>query len=166
MKITYWLTGIAFFATTMSSQRAFGNAAFTVMDEMPVWMEMGSLADDALHFDGTFPPISIAVTLLSGAKTINHTGVEAYTDASCATTTGNSFNIGSPGEFTFATSKTYKLGLSATTYTSFLFNENAGSMKVTLDANGGASGNVCIPISCSSTTNCATTVGGPFALSI
>jgi hypothetical protein len=116
-----------------------------------------------LHLIGAFAPIPIVVTLLTGAKTINHTGINTYTDTACNVATGNGINIGSPATFTFATSTTYFLGLSA--YTNDLFSDNAQSIQVGVDADGGASGSVCIQISCSSSVNCAAT-SGPFLLSI
>lgn len=118
------------------------------------------------YFTGTFAPIPIAVTLSSGAQTINHTSVEMYSDSACHVDTAQGFNIGSPPEFTFTTSKTYYLGLSADTYTTQMFGSNASSIYVTVDADGGASGSVCVPVSCSSLTSCAITSAGPFPLTI
>ena len=112
---------------------------------------------------GSFAPIPIGVTLLSGAKTVNHTRIETYTDTACHTTTGSAINIGSPPTFDFTTSTTYFLGLSA--YTNNFFNDIAQSIQVQVDADGGDSGSVCIQISCSSSASCTTT-SGPFLLSI
>lgn len=116
-----------------------------------------------LYLTGSFAPIPIVVTLLSGVKTINHTGIGTYTDTACNTTTGNAINIGSPPTFDFTTSTTYFLGLSA--YTNDFFNDIAQSIQVQVDADGGASGSVCIQISCSSSASCTAT-SGPFLLSI
>ena len=115
------------------------------------------------YFTGSFAPIPIAVTLLNGRITINHTGIEMYADTACNSTTGSTINIGSDPTFDFTISTTYFLGLSA--YTNELFNNQTQSIQVHVDANGGASGSVCIQISCSSNANC-TAASGPFLLSI
>ena len=115
------------------------------------------------YLTGSFAPIPIVVTLLNGPKTINHTGIEMYTDMACSNTTENIINIGSPPTFDFTTSTTYFLGLSA--YTSDFFNSNTQSIQVNVDADRGASGSVCIQISCSSNASC-TAMSRPYLLNI